>query len=176
MIRVQLVCKGYHQGPNCLFRLSADDINRQRVDTLVIFLKYLLKKPKLKKNDTPPPPPKKKNKKNKKKKQKKQNKKNTHNNKKNQTNKTKNKKQTNKQQQTNNNKKQQQLIMRRFKRPICSYQSELPRPIPWNQTSYVTSRIYFDNVTLTLHNVTLASQKPCQHNNKCDCSKHTVIK
>ena len=30
-------------------------------------------------------------------------------------------------------------------------------------------RIYFDNVTLTLHrycNVTLASLKPCQHNNK----------
>ena len=25
-----------------------------------------------------------------------------------------------------------------------------------------TSRIYFDNVTLTLHNVTLASQKPCE--------------
>ena len=24
--------------------------------------------------------------------------------------------------------------------------------------------------TLTLHNVTLASQKPCLHNNKCDCS------
>ena len=31
-----------------------------------------------------------------------------------------------------------------------------------------TSRIYFDNMTLT-------SQKPCQHNNKCDCSKKTVI-
>ena len=29
-----------------------------------------------------------------------------------------------------------------------------------------TSRIYFDNVTLTLHNVTLVSLKPCQHNNK----------
>ena len=27
-----------------------------------------------------------------------------------------------------------------------------------------TSRIYFDNVTLTY-------QKPCQHDNKCDCSK-----
>ena len=34
-----------------------------------------------------------------------------------------------------------------------------------------TSRIYFDNVTLMLHNMTLTSQKPCQHNNKCDCSK-----
>ena len=31
-----------------------------------------------------------------------------------------------------------------------------------------TSRIYFDKVMLTLHNVTLTSQKPCQHNNKCD--------
>ena len=34
-----------------------------------------------------------------------------------------------------------------------------------------TSRIFFDYVTLTLHNDTLTSQKPCQHNNKCDCSK-----
>ena len=38
-----------------------------------------------------------------------------------------------------------------------------------------TSRIFFDNagenVTLTLYNVTLASQKPYLHNNKCDCSK-----
>ena len=34
-----------------------------------------------------------------------------------------------------------------------------------------TLRIYFDNVTLMLHNVTLTSQKPCQHKNKCDCSK-----
>ena len=25
------------------------------------------------------------------------------------------------------------------------------------------SRIYFDNVTLTIHNVTLTSHKPCQH-------------
>ena len=31
--------------------------------------------------------------------------------------------------------------------------------------------IYFDNVMLTLHNVTLTSKKPCQHNNKCDCRK-----
>ena len=34
-----------------------------------------------------------------------------------------------------------------------------------------TSRIYFDNVTMTLHNVTLTSQTPCERNNKCDCSK-----
>ena len=38
-----------------------------------------------------------------------------------------------------------------------------------------SSRIYLDNasdnVTLTLFNVTLTSQKPCLHNNKCDCSK-----
>ena len=34
-----------------------------------------------------------------------------------------------------------------------------------------TSMIYFDNVTLTLHSVTLTSQKPYQHNNKCDCRK-----
>ena len=39
-----------------------------------------------------------------------------------------------------------------------------------------TSRIYFDNVTLILHNVTLKSQKPCQHNNKCDCSKTNSYK
>ena len=49
-------------------------------------------------------------------------------------------------------------------------QSELPRPVPWNSVeSYIylgcSSRIYFDNVTLmTIHNVTLTSQKPCQHN------------
>ena len=50
----------------------------------------------------------------------------------------------------------------------------LTRPIPWNYVESdlgCTSRIYFDNVTLTLYNVTLTSQKPCQHNNKCDCSK-----
>ena len=33
-----------------------------------------------------------------------------------------------------------------------------------------TSRFYFDNVTLMSHNVTLTSQKPCQYNNKFDCS------
>ena len=52
--------------------------------------------------------------------------------------------------------------------------SELRRPITWNSVESdlgCTSMIYFDNVTLTLHNVTLMSQKPCQHNNKCDCSK-----
>ena len=31
-----------------------------------------------------------------------------------------------------------------------------------------TSRLYFDNVTLTSHNVTLTSQKPCQYNNKLE--------
>ena len=47
-------------------------------------------------------------------------------------------------------------------------QSELPRPIPRNSVESEhgrTSRLYFDNaganVTLTLHNVTLTSQKPC---------------
>ena len=58
-------------------------------------------------------------------------------------------------------------------------QSDLPRPIPWNSVESdlgCTSRIYFDNVTLTLHNVTLASQKPCQHNNKCDRSKTNGLK
>ena len=36
--------------------------------------------------------------------------------------------------------------------------------------SYIgcTSKIYFDDVTLMLHNVRLTSQK---HNNRCDCSK-----
>ena len=45
---------------------------------------------------------------------------------------------------------------------------ELPRPIPRNSVELdhgCTSRIYFDNagenVTLTLYNVTLTSQKPC---------------
>ena len=32
-----------------------------------------------------------------------------------------------------------------------------------------TSRVYFDNVTLTSHNMMLMSQKPCQYNNKFDC-------
>ena len=39
--------------------------------------------------------------------------------------------------------------------------------------------IYFDNaddnVTLTLHTVTVTSQKSCQHHNKCDCSKTQAI-
>ena len=43
-----------------------------------------------------------------------------------------------------------------------------------------TLRIYFDydNVMLTLHNVTLTSQKPCQHNNTISsviAAKQTVI-
>ena len=38
-----------------------------------------------------------------------------------------------------------------------------------------TSRIYFDSVTLMLHNVTLMSQKPCQHTTKCDYSNHFFI-
>ena len=57
-------------------------------------------------------------------------------------------------------------------------QSELSRPIPPNTVESdhrCISRIYFDNaddnVTLTLYNVTLTSQKPCLHNNKCNCSK-----
>ena len=58
--------------------------------------------------------------------------------------------------------------------PQCSHQLELPRPNPWNSVesdSGCTSRIYIDNVMLALHNVTLTSQKPCQHNNKRDCIK-----
>ena len=39
-----------------------------------------------------------------------------------------------------------------------------------------TSRIYFHYVTFTLHNVTLTAQKPCQHNNKCECSKNNGYK
>ena len=57
-------------------------------------------------------------------------------------------------------------------------QSELPRPIPRKSVESdhgSTSRICFDNagdnVTLTLYNVMLTSQKPYKHNNKCDCSK-----
>ena len=42
-----------------------------------------------------------------------------------------------------------------------------------------TSRIYFDNaddnMKLTLYNVTLTPRKPCEHNNKCDCSKTNVL-
>ena len=38
------------------------------------------------------------------------------------------------------------------------------------------SRIYFDNVPLMLNNVMLTSQRQCQHNNKCDCSKTSSYK
>ena len=61
---------------------------------------------------------------------------------------------------------------------LFSAQLELPWPIPWNSLeSYLgcTSRIYFDRVVLTLHNAMLTSQKSCQHNNKCDAVKQTVI-
>ena len=36
--------------------------------------------------------------------------------------------------------------------------------------------MYFDNVTLTLNNVTLTPQKPCQHHNTCNCNKTNGIK
>ena len=36
--------------------------------------------------------------------------------------------------------------------------------------------IYFDNATLTLHNVTLTSQKTYKHNNKNYCSKKNGYK
>ena len=64
---------------------------------------------------------------------------------------------------------------------MTSILSELTRPNPWNSAESdlgCTSRIYmyFVNATLTLHNVTLTSQKPCEHNNKCDCAaKQSVI-
>ena len=52
--------------------------------------------------------------------------------------------------------------------PINSiYTYELPIGIPRNSMESdrgCTSRIYFDNAG---ENVTLASQKPCKHNNKC---------
>ena len=57
-------------------------------------------------------------------------------------------------------------------------QSEISQSIPRNSVESdngCTSKIYFDNagdnVTLTLYNATLTLQKPCLHNNKCDCSK-----
>ena len=34
-----------------------------------------------------------------------------------------------------------------------------------------TLRVYFDNATLTSHNMTLTLQKPCQYNNKLNCSE-----
>ena len=46
-------------------------------------------------------------------------------------------------------------------------QSELPLTIPLNFVKsdlVCTSRVYFDNVTLVLHNMTLTSQKPCKYN------------
>ena len=56
----------------------------------------------------------------------------------------------------------------------CNSQLELPLPKPCNSVESdtgCTSRIYFDIVTLTLHNVTPTSQKPCKYNNKLDCSE-----
>ena len=58
--------------------------------------------------------------------------------------------------------------------PMLTYpaeleQSELPRQIQWNSVESdlgCTLRIDIDNGTLTFHNLTLTSQKPCQHNNK----------
>ena len=40
-------------------------------------------------------------------------------------------------------------------------------PIPWNQPlPYIEGLLFMD-----FHNVTLTSQKPCQHNNKFHCSE-----
>ena len=57
---------------------------------------------------------------------------------------------------------------------LVEHQLELPRPISWNSVESgieCTLRIYSDSVTLTLHNLTLTSQKPCQYNNMFDCSE-----
>ena len=41
------------------------------------------------------------------------------------------------------------------------------RPIPWNQPlPYIDGLLFMD-----FGNVTLKAQKPCQHNNKFDCSE-----
>ena len=64
----------------------------------------------------------------------------------------------------------------------CAYGSfNVRRPIGTASANSVESdlgcspRIYFDNVALTIHYVTLTSHKQHQHNNMCDCSKQTVI-
>ena len=36
---------------------------------------------------------------------------------------------------------------------------------------YIDDILWWIDVTLTIHNVTLSAQKPYQHNNKCDYSK-----
>ena len=54
---------------------------------------------------------------------------------------------------------------------FTAVKSELPRPIPCNQTSNEHRGVYFDSVTLTSYNVMLTSQKPCQYNDKFDCSE-----
>ena len=59
------------------------------------------------------------------------------------------------------------------------WQSELSQLIPWNSIESdlgCTSRINFDSVTLKLYDVTLTSHKPCQPNNKCNCSKTNEYK
>ena len=65
-----------------------------------------------------------------------------------------------------------------MKRNAFAEQTELPRLISRNSLESdhgCASRIYFDNAgdneTQTLYNMTLTSRKPCEHNNKCDCSK-----
>ena len=57
---------------------------------------------------------------------------------------------------------------------VCAglMQLEMPQPVLWNSLESdleCTLKTYFDNMILT-------SQKPCQHNNKCDCSKTNGFK
>ena len=59
------------------------------------------------------------------------------------------------------------------------YQSELPRPIPWNCVESdlgSTSRNYLINVALTLYNVTLTSQKPCRQIRSVVAAKQIIIR
>ena len=63
-----------------------------------------------------------------------------------------------------------------FWKSVQSYESvETASVNPVESDLELTSRIFFDNLTLTLHNVTLTSQKPCQYINKSDAEKQTVI-
>ena len=38
-----------------------------------------------------------------------------------------------------------------------------------------TSKVHFDNVSLTSHNVTLTSQKPCQYNNNSETKRNNTF-
>ena len=58
-----------------------------------------------------------------------------------------------------------------LKRIDTESQSELPQANSVESDLGCPLRVYFDNLMLMSHNVKLTSWKPCQYNNKFDCSE-----